>query len=96
MSVGDDAFTWQSAEKTRGTRQLVFLENPSRIVQLAERALLYDHNDGKVLMPLPALDSACLAVAAPDGSAVAAMVGAEIVIVSTTDGSTRSGPTTCR
>ncbi|HXU81070.1 MAG TPA: hypothetical protein VN914_06720 [Polyangia bacterium] len=95
MSVGDDTFTWQAAERTRQTRQLVFLENPSRIVQLAEHARLYDHGDGKVLMALPALDRARLAVAAPDGSAVAALVGAEIVFVSMTDGSTRPGPTAC-
>jgi WD40 repeat protein len=95
ISVGDDAFTWQATEPTRGTRQLVFLENPSRIVQLAERALLYDHNDGKVLMPLPALDQARLAVAAPDGSAIAAVTAAGIVLVSTADGSAQPGPTPC-
>jgi WD40 repeat protein len=95
MSVGDDRFTWQSAEVTQGTRQLVFLENPSRIVQLADRALLYDHNDGKVLMGLPALDDARLAVAAPDGSAIAAVSGDRIILVSTSDGTVRPGPKLC-
>jgi WD40 repeat protein len=95
MAVGDDAFTWQSAERTRGTRQLVFLENPSRIVQLGERALLYDHGDGRVLMALPALDRASLAVAAPDGSAIAAVVDGRIIIVSTSDGTERPGPKIC-
>jgi WD40 repeat protein len=95
MSVGDDAFTWESAEKTRGTRQLVFLENPSRIVQLGERALLYDHGDGRVLMALPALDRASLAVAAPDGSAIAAVRDGGIIVVSTSDGSVRPGPALC-
>jgi hypothetical protein len=92
MSVSDEGFTWVSAEKTRGTRQLVFLENPSRVLQLGERALLYDHNDGKVLMPLPALDQARLAVAAPDGSAIAAVIAEKIVLVSTADGTPRMGP----
>jgi len=86
MSVSDEAFTWVSAQKTRGTRQLVFLENPSRVLQLGERALLYDHNDGTVLLPLPALDAASLAVAAPDGSAIAAVMKARIGLVSTADG----------
>jgi hypothetical protein len=95
MSVGDDAFTWESTEKTRATRQLVFLENPSRIAQLTERSLLYDHGDGHVLMALPALDRADLAVAAPDGSAVAAVRDGEIVFVSTSDGSVRAGPRVC-
>lgn len=95
MAVDEDAFTWRATEKTRGTRGLVFLENPSRIVQLAERALLYDHGDGKVLMPLPALDGARLAVAAPDGSAIAAVVGEAMVVVATSDGSVRPGPESC-
>jgi hypothetical protein len=95
MSVGDDAFTWEATEQTQATRQLVFLENPSRIVQLAERARLYDHNDGHVLMALPALDRASLAVAAPDGSAVAAVRDGAIVFVSMTDGSVRAGPGVC-
>jgi hypothetical protein len=96
MAVDEDAFTWRAMERTRGTRGLVFVENPSRIVQLGERALLYDHGDGKVLMPLPALDGARLAVAAPDGSAIAAVVGEAIVLVSTSDGAARPGPTPCR
>ena len=35
MSVADDQFVWRSARATRGTRALLFLENPSRLVQLA-------------------------------------------------------------
>jgi hypothetical protein len=90
MSVSDEGFTWVSTEKTKGTRQLVFLENPSRVLQLGEKALLYDHSDGKVLMALPALDQATLAVAAPDGSAIAAVVGDRINIVSAGDGRART------
>ena len=86
MSVSDEGFTWVSAEKTKGTRQLVFLENPSRVLQLGEKALLYDHSDGKLLMALPALDRATLAVAAPDGSAIAAVVAEKVTIVSAADG----------
>ena len=90
MSVADDAFVWQSAEPSRGTRQLLFLENPSRVVQLGQRALVYDHTDGKVLTSLPALADARLVAAAPDGSALAAVRGnATLVLVSSEDGSER-------
>jgi hypothetical protein len=90
MSVADDAFLWQSAEPNRGTRQLLFLENPSRLVQLGQRVLVHDQADGKVLNSLPALADARLAVAAPDGSALAAVRGnGRLVLVSSEDGSER-------
>jgi hypothetical protein len=87
ISVGDDQFVWQSTERVQGTRELIFLENPSRVVQLAERVLVYDHGDGQVLTALPALLTTPVAAAAPDGSALAAVDGAGgLLIVSSSDG----------
>jgi WD40 repeat protein len=93
MAVDEDAFTWQAAAGTAETRQLVFLENPSRILQLGGKALLYDHTDGHLLRALPALDRARLAVASPDGADLAAVsVDGTIVLVSTVDGAARPLP----
>ena len=90
MSVADDAFVWQSTEPNRGTRQLLFLENPSRVVQLGDRVIVYDHADGKALTALPALTTARLAVASPDGGAIAAVGGnGTVVMVSSEDGRER-------
>jgi hypothetical protein len=92
LSVADDQFVWRSTRPTRGTRALLFLENPSRLLQLAAEALLYDHADGSVLLALPALAAVDVAVVAPDGASVAAVTPAGIVLVSTSDGSTRPAP----
>src|SRR5436309_3011753 len=46
MAVGDTGFTWRSPERTRATRRLLFLENPSRVVVFGETAVVYDHTDG--------------------------------------------------
>lgn len=91
MSVGDDAFVWRSSEPSRSTRGLVFLENPSRIVQLGDRSLVYDLQDGRVLRDLSALDGTTVVAAAPDGSALAAAPpSGGIFAVSSTDGSRRA------
>jgi WD40 repeat protein len=92
LSVADDQFVWRSARPTRGTRALLFLENPSRVLQLAAEALVYDQADGNVLLPLPALAAVDVAVVSPDGAVVAAVTPAGIVLVSTTDGSARPPP----
>jgi len=92
MSVADDQFVWRSSLPTRGTRGLLFLENPSRLVQLADPALVYDHADGNVLLPLPALADVTTAVVAPDGAAVAAVTPGGVVLVATSDGTTRPAP----
>ncbi len=77
-----------------GTRQILFLENPSRIVRVAELgAEIHDHLDGKVLLSAPALGGATMAIAAPDGSSIAAVDGAgRILLVATADGSARKAP----
>jgi hypothetical protein len=91
ISVGDDKFVWEATARVSGTRALVFLENPSRVVQLAERVLVYDHTDGQVITELPPLRAATLVTAAPDGSALAAADAAgNVVVVSSTDGTTRA------
>jgi hypothetical protein len=90
--VADDQFVWRSAGATRGTRALLFLENPSRLVQLAAQALVYDHADGSVLLALPPLETAGTAVVSPDGADVAVVTPEGIVLVSTTDGSARPAP----
>jgi hypothetical protein len=92
LSVADDQFVWRSTRPTRGTRALLFLENPSRLLQLAAESLVYDHADGRVLLPLPALAAVDVAVVAPDGASVAAVTPAGIALVSTSDGSTRPAP----
>jgi len=92
MSVADDQFVWRSAGATRGTRALLFLENPSRLVQLAAQALVYDHEDGNVLLTLPPLATASTAVVSPDGADVAAVTPDGIMLVSTTDGRARPAP----
>jgi hypothetical protein len=92
MSVADDQFVWRSSRPTRGTRGLLFLENPSRLIQLADQALVYDHADGNVLLPLPALANTTTAVVSPDGAAVAAVSPGGIVLVSTSDGTARPAP----
>jgi hypothetical protein len=89
MAVGDQGFTWRSPERTRATRRLLFLENPSRVVVFGETAVVYDHTDGHVLSRLPALADARAVAAAPDGSAIAAATAAGVIIVSTVDGSVR-------
>jgi hypothetical protein len=90
MAVGDEAFTWRAAERTRATRRLLFLENPSRVVVFGETAVVYDHTDGRVLSRLPALADARAVVAAPDGSAIAATTAAGgVILVSTADGAVR-------
>lgn len=90
MSVADDAFVWRSTEPSRSTRQLLFLENPSRLIQLSDRARVYDHADGRVLTTLPALDQAAVVAVSPDGTSVAAVdASGQVVLVSTTDGTVR-------
>ena len=90
MSVADDTFVWQSSQANQGTRQLLFLENPSRLVQLAARARIHDHADGRLLLELPALDQAQVATVAPDGAHIAAVIGdGQLVLISTSDGSQR-------
>jgi hypothetical protein len=93
MAVDEEAFTWRSPDGVLGTRQLLFLENPSRIVRFAERAVVHDHAGGQVLRALPALDEAQVVAAAPDGASIAAVLprGA-LVLVATSDGSVRPGP----
>ena len=91
LSVADDQFVWRSMRPTRATRALLFLENPSRLLQLSAESLLYDHADGSVLSALGALADARVAVVAPDGASVAAVTAAgAIVLVSTSDGTTRT------
>jgi hypothetical protein len=86
MSVADDAFVWQAAEQTRATRRLLFLENPSRVVQLGARTLVLDHEGGRLVTTLPRLDDAAVVAPAPDGAAVAAVTPAgAVVLLSTSD-----------
>jgi hypothetical protein len=72
LSVSDSQFVWTSAQRSQGTRRLLFLENPSRVIQLADEVRVYDHDDGRVLATLPALREAATVVASPDGAEVAA------------------------
>jgi hypothetical protein len=90
MSVADDQFVWRAAQPTRGTRALLFLENPSRVLQLADQARIYDSEAGQVLLTIPALVTAAVAAVAPDGASVAAVTTAGLQFVSTTDGSVRT------
>jgi WD40 repeat protein len=93
LSVGDDQFVWQSPETSQGTRQLIFLENPSRVVQLADRARIYDHANGNVLAAVPALDGALVAAPTPDGATLAVTTATgSISLVSTSDGEQRPAP----
>jgi WD40 repeat protein len=93
MSVSDDSFLWISSEPNRATQRLLFLENPSRVVQLGERVLVLDQVDGSVLAELPALAGAALAVPSPDGETVAAFGANGLLrLVSTGGGGERSGP----
>jgi hypothetical protein len=90
LSVADDGFVWRSSELNRGTRQLLFLENPSRVLQLGERALLYDQENGRLLIRLVALEGLPHAVASPDGEVIAAATAeGTIRFVSSGDGLTR-------
>ena len=95
MSVADDGFVWRSMQGGRGSRGLVFLENPSRIVHLADEVLVHDHDDGRVIASLPALADRAVVVAAPDGSALAAAsaTGGGVILVGSQDGAVR--PVTC-
>jgi hypothetical protein len=87
LSVGDDGFVWKLAEGTAGTRQLLFLENPSRVVQFARQVVVHDHADGKALLALAALEGATGAAAGPDGATIAALTPAGgVVLVSSSDG----------
>jgi WD40 repeat protein len=93
LSVGDDQFVWQSAETSRGTRQLIFLENPARVVQLADRARIYDHANGTVLAAVPALDGARTAAPTPDGATLAITTATgRIALVATADGEPQPAP----
>jgi hypothetical protein len=106
MSVSDDRFVWQAAAGARATRQVLFMENPSRVVQLAEEVRILDHDDGKVLRVVPALAGAHLAIASPDGANIAAvaatrpaLLDGEVILVSASDGSARrvaAGAILCR
>ena len=92
MSVADDGFVWLSPETNRATRQLLFLENPSRLVQLGERTLVYDQADGMVSSTLPALDTASAAVASPDGETIAALTSRGIRLVAAREGTVAALP----
>ena len=93
LSVGDDIFAWTSMVPTRSSRRLVFLENPSRILQLADSARIYDHASGLVLLEPETLRDALLATASPDGSELAALTaGGKVILVSTADGAARPAP----
>lgn len=85
MSVSDDAFVWQSTQPSRATRQLLFLENPSRVVQFADETRVLDHDDGKVLRALPALAGATAAVSSSDGATIAALDPEGRVILASPD-----------
>ncbi len=98
MSVADDQFVWQSSAASVLTRQLLFLENPSRVVQIGRPVLVLDHESGRVIGSLPALEDVRLAVAMPDGSGVAGVRGnGTPVIVSSDGGQERAlnGPAGC-
>jgi WD40 repeat protein len=94
MSVADDTFLWISGEPSRSTRRLLFLENPSRVVQLGDRTLVHHQADGSLLTALPALDGTSpVAVASPDGETIAAIAAdGTLALVSSTQGGARPGP----
>ncbi|HXU82642.1 MAG TPA: hypothetical protein VN914_14670, partial [Polyangia bacterium] len=86
---------WRSTDGVKRTRQLAFLANPPRVVQLGDlgtRPLIHDATTGKTLAPLP-FERAAEIDPAADGASVVAITGAgQLAKVSVADGAVRPGP----
>lgn len=95
ISTREARAVWQAPAVA--PRALVFLENPSRLIQIGARTIVHEHLDGSVLLELPALAATTVVTAAPDGASLAtADASGALTSISTSDGAARPLAASCR